>query len=249
MAGLRNIVIGLMRYCGETNIAAACPRFAAQPCEAVKMIGIDVQFVSILGYSILASNAYALFVEKIVYCSTQDGQANPDIYMMNPDGSGVVQLTTDSEFDGFPEISPDGSKIMWTSNREGNHDVWVMNIDGTNKTKLTTHSEPEIGPSLNPDGTEIAYARGDVYAGGIWKMNADGTGQTELYKSSKNERYPSWSPDGTKMVFSSGDTGSRHLVTINSSDGSNATTLSTITTPIVQNGIRRIRTRSYIMCI
>jgi len=42
MAALRNIVIGLMRYCGESNIAAACRRFAAQPCEALKMIGIDI---------------------------------------------------------------------------------------------------------------------------------------------------------------------------------------------------------------
>jgi predicted transposase YbfD/YdcC len=42
MAALRNTVIGLMRYCGESNIAAACRRLAAQPCEALKMIGIDI---------------------------------------------------------------------------------------------------------------------------------------------------------------------------------------------------------------
>jgi len=42
MAGLRNIVIGLMRYCGESNIAAACRRFAAQPREALEMVGIEI---------------------------------------------------------------------------------------------------------------------------------------------------------------------------------------------------------------
>jgi predicted transposase YbfD/YdcC len=40
MAALRNTVIGLMRWCGESNIAAACRRFAAQPDQALEMIGI-----------------------------------------------------------------------------------------------------------------------------------------------------------------------------------------------------------------
>ncbi len=42
MAAIRNTVIGLMRYWGESNIAAACRRLAAQPYEAMKMIGIEI---------------------------------------------------------------------------------------------------------------------------------------------------------------------------------------------------------------
>jgi predicted transposase YbfD/YdcC len=41
MAALRNTVIGLMRYAGERNIAAACRRFAAQPWSALALIGIN----------------------------------------------------------------------------------------------------------------------------------------------------------------------------------------------------------------
>jgi hypothetical protein len=40
MAALRNTVIGLMRWPGETNIAAACRRLAAQPWLALALIGI-----------------------------------------------------------------------------------------------------------------------------------------------------------------------------------------------------------------
>ena len=40
MAALRNTAIGLMRAAGETNIAAACRRFAAQPWSALALIGI-----------------------------------------------------------------------------------------------------------------------------------------------------------------------------------------------------------------
>jgi hypothetical protein len=43
MAGLRNTVMGLMRRAGDTNIAAACRRFAAQPVLALELIGIQLE--------------------------------------------------------------------------------------------------------------------------------------------------------------------------------------------------------------
>ena len=43
MAALRNVVIGLMRCSGKTNIAAACRRFAAQPWSALGLIGINME--------------------------------------------------------------------------------------------------------------------------------------------------------------------------------------------------------------
>src|SRR4029453_16236449 len=43
MAALRNTVIGLMRWAGHTNIAAACRRFAAQPRAALHRIGIELE--------------------------------------------------------------------------------------------------------------------------------------------------------------------------------------------------------------
>ena len=43
MAALRNTVIGLLRWAGETNIAAACRRFAAQPAQALALIGIEFE--------------------------------------------------------------------------------------------------------------------------------------------------------------------------------------------------------------
>jgi hypothetical protein len=43
MAALRNTVLGLMRWAGSTNMAAACRRFAAQPREALHLIGIALE--------------------------------------------------------------------------------------------------------------------------------------------------------------------------------------------------------------
>jgi hypothetical protein len=43
MAALRNTVVGVMRWAGYTNIAAACRQFAAQPRAALHLIGIALE--------------------------------------------------------------------------------------------------------------------------------------------------------------------------------------------------------------
>jgi hypothetical protein len=43
MAALRNTAIGLLRWAGYTNIAAACRRLAAQPGQALALIGIELE--------------------------------------------------------------------------------------------------------------------------------------------------------------------------------------------------------------
>ena len=66
---------------------------------------------------------------KIVFTSTRD--ANSEIYVMNPDGSGQKNLTKDpaskdSPNDYTPTWSPDGRRIAFHSRREGHWGVWVM---------------------------------------------------------------------------------------------------------------------------
>ena len=72
---------------------------------------------------------------KIAFTSNRAGDF--DIWTMNPDGTGLLQLTTDSLSDGYPQWKPeDSSKIVFTRNRE----VWTMNPDGSNQDQLTTIS-------------------------------------------------------------------------------------------------------------
>ena len=71
---------------------------------------------------------------KIVFQSMRDG--NPEIYVMNADGSGQTRLTNHEGFDMAPSWSPDGSKIVFVTHREGPPMVYAMNADGSNLTKL-----------------------------------------------------------------------------------------------------------------
>ena len=45
------------------------------------------------------------------------GASNFDLFLVNPDGTGLEQVTTNPTFDGFPMFSPDGTKLIWASNR------------------------------------------------------------------------------------------------------------------------------------
>jgi len=77
---------------------------------------------------------------KVVFQSTRDGQ--PEIYVMNADGSGQTRLTNNPAWDTAPAWSPDGTKIIFTSLRDDPMApaLYVMNADGTNQTRLTDGS-------------------------------------------------------------------------------------------------------------
>jgi Tol biopolymer transport system component len=134
---------------------------------------------------------------KIAFDSDRDTPFNPEIYVMNADGSSPTRLTTNAVFDARPAWSPDGSKIAFESQRDGQNAVWVMYADGSAATRLSPHSAME--PAWSPDGGKVAFSMD----GGIFVINANGTGGTQLTSqpSGTPDGQPAWSPDGTKIAF------------------------------------------------
>lgn len=159
---------------------------------------------------------------RIVFTRTQNG--SQEVWVMNADGSNQTQLTVsgdgsclESTFSENPSWSPDGTKIIFTTDRStttDDEDLWIMNADGTNQVKLTgltTRHESEA--FFSPDGSTIVFQVepinnagcdiGGVDGGELWLMNADGTNarrMTTISNCSFDENY-TWSPDGRKIAF------------------------------------------------
>ena len=121
-----------------------------------------------------------------------------NIHTVNPDGSGHAQLTADPGTDYGAEWSPDGERILFSSNRGGlGYQVYVMNADGTGQTRLTDPPSQAGSPAWSPDGNRVVFGR----SGALWLMNADGTGQVVLASLTGLGGAPDWSPDGSYIAF------------------------------------------------
>jgi len=151
---------------------------------------------------------------KIIFESYRDG--NAEVYMMDEDGSNLVNLTNNPAYDGAPAWSPDGQQIAFTSERDGAANIYVMDADGTNVVRLTDEGGNSAVPAWSPDGSRIAFLSDRTYKmpgeGGyteveanskIWVMNADGSGATRVTRMLGLDMFPSWSPDSRQLVFMS----------------------------------------------
>lgn len=118
-----------------------------------------------------------------------------DIYIMNPDGTGRVNLTRHNAKDSEPAWSPSGRHILFTSDRDGGNDIYRMNADGTNVRRIFKKWAKRSNPAWAPDGQQIAYFREDEEA--IYIADIDGANEKRLV----NGWHPTWSPDGTEIAF------------------------------------------------
>ena len=146
-------------------------------------------------------------------------------------GGGLVggfdaptRLTDHEGLDDQPSWSPDGTQLVFRSNRDGKLNIFVMGADGSNLTRLTDE-DYNGSPSWSPDGARIAFSSGNADGNAIFVMGSDGSTPTRLtYRG--NNGSPSWSPDGARIAFAATPTPSANLeIYVMGSDGSNLTRL------------------------
>lgn len=118
----------------------------------------------------------------IAFAADRD-RDDPEIYLANAvDGSNQQRLTYTRALDEVPSWSPDGSKILFSSDmhdepQSGTYDIYIMNVDGSEQRRLTHTPGAASYPSMSADGSTIAYSyqTGEDTPARIWLIDADGS--------------------------------------------------------------------------
>jgi Tol biopolymer transport system component len=133
----------------------------------------------------------------LVFSSNRPGDGNPELYRVRADGTGLTRLTRTAGDpdtlgdDGFPAFAPDGSSVVFTSNRTGrNVELWTMRADGSGQRRLVVRpATDDLAPRWSPDGSRIAFvaysATNPGAAPRILVVRADGTGAKTLQAGSE----------------------------------------------------------------
>ncbi|HEY7700115.1 MAG TPA: hypothetical protein VIE88_16945 [Vicinamibacteria bacterium] len=157
---------------------------------------------------------------RIAFSSSKDG--NPEIYVMDRDGSRVERLTDHPGIDVSPTWSPTGREIAFTSDRSGSPQIYTMDAEGLNVTRISLRGSYNAAPAWSPstEFSEIAYA--SRVAGGVFDIVIHDLLTKDIRRITDGEglnESPSWAPNGRHLVFTSTRTGDSQIFTVNR-DGS-----------------------------
>jgi len=155
----------------------------------------------------------SLFGTHIYFTSDRTG--HKEIWMMDPDGKNQRQITRFNNISTYPTVSPDGSKIAFTSWVKGQPAIFIFSVDPVRDLRYYNQaaSVNQAG-SFTPDGKQIVYASsaGTGRCCRIFAANLDGTGFRPISSSSAIEVEPKVNPKtGTDVVFSSGRSGPQQV--------------------------------------
>lgn len=151
--GLRRLTNGLAISVSPTfspngrQIAFTSDRGGSPQIYAMDVEGTDLRRLTFAGdYN--ASPQWSPRGEKIAFISNR-GDQRFQVYLMNPDGSGIQQLTTLGSNED-PAWSPDGRHLVFTSTRSGSKDIYVMHADGSEQKRLTRNASSNFAPNWSP---------------------------------------------------------------------------------------------------
>ncbi len=125
-----------------------------------------------------------------------------DIFLMHPDGSGLVRLTDDEPRDWFPRFTPDGGALSFMANPSGKYEVFSLRIDGSGRTRLTDFSVDVADAAFAPDGKRLLVSLGSTRRdGGIgtapWPLTEKSLTPVPQAEVGNGKLWPNnWSHDG-----------------------------------------------------
>ena len=163
-----------------------------------------------LGY--LMDGTWSRDGKQIVMWSSQYNQV---LYLLNTDGTGLLEKQINFQILGTPKFAPDGKSVVFYGADKNEASLFEFSLDSSQPEMINPFVEDESGFAFSPDGSRIAYIEYDRDAGEIRIVSEDlATGARTILGTFPIPTNPgsslpkadnlSWSPDGTSLVFDFG---------------------------------------------
>lgn len=180
-------------------------------------------------------NPLPVIVTRVQFKFDTSGYLNDlrdHLYVYNIETKELKQITSGAWDDSSPRWSPDGSQILFVSNRTDNadtnrnSDLFVVPAAGGEPKKLTTNVGPDDSPDWSPDGKWITYLTGLhpellYYDSTLLALIPAAGGEPKLLMRDldRNVSRPHFSPDGKKIYFLLEDGGTQRLASVSVQNG------------------------------
>lgn len=159
--------------------------------------------------------------QEIVFATSRGG-VGYQIWTLKPNGTQQATQFTAVTGPGFldlqPCFSPDGTRIVFSSDRAGGRQLFVCTREGAGWSapmQLSTGAGEKSQPAWSPSGLSIAYQR--LSSGtALWIMDATGANPRAVTDGSGNyDGEPSWSPATSQLAFVSDRSGANYIWLLN----------------------------------
>lgn len=134
-----------------------------------------------------------------------------DLFSIRPDGSGQRQLTSGTEIDSAPRISPNGNYVLFERRASAGAaaDLYIVGSHGGGVRALTTGANDDHEARFSPDGKAIVFVRGtadaaDAVNDDLFSVRPNGSGLARLTVTAGIDEFaPRYFAGG--ILFSRGD--------------------------------------------
>jgi len=127
------------------------------------------------------------------------------LWTMPIEGGEATPLTQGMAFDAQPRFSPDGRRVVFTSDRSGGDNLWIISLDQADTLQLTRGNQNSYqSPVWTPDGRYVVATRqGGSGQGKLWMYHVEGGTGTALISEPANLRTTgaAFTPDGSAIWY------------------------------------------------